>query len=771
MTGAFSRPNPDSDRDGDTDEWLLDAARRARLPGPKGDRPAGTSAWRMLLLAGVAEAEVLRLACAASGTEPADFSRLSPALASLLPHGVALKHRVAPLGLRDGALDVATSNPRSPSLERALAFAARQRVRLAAASPSDILAAQARIYGQLYGAGPDIGPSGSTLAPSPPPSMRAPVRPPVARLSGAIPAVDDAPTTPAPSAAAAGTAAAAPDTVSELADRLLNVAAAEGASEVVLDPTTDGGLLMRLRIDGSLIDRFRIAEAQVARVVGALMARCGIPATGDGPGRGGRTAHETPAGTVLYRVAVAIGADERRRLTIRLFSTTDLRSLDQLGFVPTNLRRIEMLLRAPSGLVMVVGPAGAGLTTTLYAAAGALRDAGRRVQSVEQPVEFRIEGIEQREVEGDAPDALASAIESSATDTRAALVVTPPLDAKALAQCLSGPGRERLTVATLRTAGMPETVAQLLSLVPDRGAVASALRGIVAQRLVRRLCDACAASQPVSELPEAQQRLVYGLPAARLRRPVGCALCRNTGYRGRTAMVSVVEWGPALASAHESARDADLTAIARTEGMPTLWDAGMTRVLDGVTSLAELLDTLPPPADDDRSAPQQDIDALLSQLLGSPHMQPEPAAPPVAPEVPPTAEAPPVAPAHAAEARLRVLVVDDHAESRRLLAMALEAEGLTVLQAADGEAALSYVRRLRPDVVLTEVALPKLDAVGLLAALSADPVPTPVVVCTSQVDAELVAWLLESGARDVVGRDAPIAELVHRLRGQRTTTK
>jgi CheY-like chemotaxis protein len=306
--------------------------------------------------------------------------------------------------------------------------------------------------------------------------------------------------------------------------------------------------------------------------------------------------------------------------------------------------------------------------------------------------------------------------------------------------------------------------------VSDRGALASALQGIVAQRLVRRLCDACATSQPVSELPEAQQRLVYGLPAARLRRPVGCALCRNTGYRGRTAMVAVVEWGPALASALTNAREADLAAIARAEGMPTLWDAGMTRVLDGVTSLAELLDTLPPPADEDVSAPQQDIDALLSQLLGSPRMQPESAAPPVAPEAASAAEMPPVAPAHAAAAPLRVLVVDDHVESRRLLATALEAEGVTVLQAADGEAALSYVRRLRPDVVLTEVALPKLDAVGLLAALSSDPEPTPVVVCTAQVDAELVAWLRESGARDVVRRDEPIAELAHLLRSLRTTT-
>ena len=146
-----------SEHQEDSDEWLIDAARRAGHSLPHRERPPGTSAWRLLLNDGVPEGEIMRIASMASGTEAADLSRVSPALGAFLPHAIALRFRVAPLGVRNGVLRVATFNPRSTLLERELAFASRHRVSLHAASPAAILRAQGAIYGTVYGTSASVG--------------------------------------------------------------------------------------------------------------------------------------------------------------------------------------------------------------------------------------------------------------------------------------------------------------------------------------------------------------------------------------------------------------------------------------------------------------------------------------------------------------------------------------------------------------------------------------------------------------------------------------
>jgi CheY-like chemotaxis protein len=200
----------------------------------------------------------------------------------------------------------------------------------------------------------------------------------------------------------------------------------------------------------------------------------------------------------------------------------------------------------------------------------------------------------------------------------------------------------------------------------------------------------------------------------------------------------------------------------------------LVHVLDGTTSLAELLDTVPPP-ETSGAAPQEDIDALLAQLLGTPKAQVVTEAPVTTTAAPRTAtpapasaavpaSPPTVSSASATAAPLRVLLVDDDAAARRELARELARVGLIVLQAADGVSGFEFATRLQPDIIVTEVALPRMDAVGMLGALRAAGDRVPVIVVTAQSDAKLATWLRESGARDVIGRELPIDALVARLR-------
>jgi general secretion pathway protein E len=788
-TSRLMRPKPvrarhDSD-DEEPDQWLLDAASRAGHRLTNRERSPGTSVWRMLLSAGVPDDEVLRIACAASGAEPADFGALSPALAAMLPHGVAMKHRVAPLGVRAGTLGVATSNPRNAALERELASATKQRVRLYAASPSDVIRAQGIVYATVYGTHGDV--LGGTVipaaapAPLPPPPAPRPAEPVRRPIETVAPADDEAQFS-VPDPAPAAPRPPAPD----LADRLLATACAERAASVILEPVADGGFLVRFGIDGIIADRFRIPEAHAGRLLATLRARAHVGEAGTGRAHSGRMTSDSLAGPVSIRVSMETVDAARERVTLRLASPTDLRALNELGYAAAEQERLRQLLGVGSGLIIVAGPAGAGTTTTLYAAAREASAQGRVVATVEELIEHPLEGIAQTQLAGTSRATLASAVRGVLASAGDVVVIGAPLDAGTLEQCDAGAQHRRLVIATLDSPDLPSTLERLLTLHPDRTSLAPVLAGVVVQRLVRRLCPECAAPQDVSELTEQQQRLLHGLPTSRLRRRVGCRACRNSGFHGRTALAEVVGMTPELRKGiSRGVAPVELARLARRTAKTTLWLSGIDRVLEGVTTLAELLDTVPAPNVAGGATPQGDIDALLTQLLGEPRMRvPAPAeggdarsamdpTPPVASftivehEAPAMAEAAdvPAPPLREAPRRaLRVLLVDDDAAVRRALAQSLGAVGVKVLQAANGEAALAYVRRLHPDVVLTEVAVPGLDAIGLLAALAGDPSAPVVVVHTEQSDDALDAWLHEAGARAVLRRDMPVDALVARLR-------
>lgn len=296
------------------DEWLLNAARRAGHKLPYTERSRGTSAWRLLLGAGLTDAKVLEIACDATGTEPADFSALSPALSNLFSHAVAMKHHAVPIGIRNGIVGVATSNPRSTEVERELNAAAKRRVRLYAASPSDILRAQSVVYGTVYATRPEtvavVTPLGALPAPtaSVAPAASAP------RLSLNTSPSPTARPTPDPRPRPVSQT---PVPAADPTDRLFRAAIDSGASELLLEPIADGALLLRLRVAGELSDRFRIAAPQASRVIEMLKARlAGAESMRTGVQRG-RTTYATNDGPIAIDIEIAAAAEGRERVVLR----------------------------------------------------------------------------------------------------------------------------------------------------------------------------------------------------------------------------------------------------------------------------------------------------------------------------------------------------------------------------------------------------------------------------------------------------------------------
>ena len=465
------------------------------------------------------------------------------------------------------------------------------------------------------------------------------------------------------------------------------------------------------------------------------------------------------------------------------------RDLDVIGYTPKELAKVKRLLELPEGLMLVTGPTGSGKTSTLYAAVRHVHRPDLNIVTVEDPIEYRIDGINQVQVNEKARMTFAASLRSILRQDPDVVLIGEMRDAETASIAVKASMTGHLELSTLPASDALSTLDRLYGMDIDTGALSGALKGIIGQRLVRTLCDACAAPATLAELPTHQQSLLSGRKTERLRKPVGCASCRGTGYRGRTLVAEIFLVTPAIQRAiSRRANLAELSELARDCGAITMWESGLERVLSGATSLFELLDNVAAPMSEaPDSNPQADVDALLAQLLAKPVSHPAPPREQL-PDLPDVTDSAfirsidigdgatpalvsdaarvrPVASSNRGSDALRVLVVHDVHADRRRIADALIADGITVIEAADGEQALAYARRLRPPVILTEIALPRLDAVGLLQALALEQLTPRVLIHTRQTDTELHAWMLELGAEEVMLSSVPVRALVGRVRG------
>ncbi|HET7583467.1 MAG TPA: type II/IV secretion system protein [Gemmatimonadaceae bacterium] len=722
-----------------SDRWLLDAFRERGHPAVEHLQPA-PSAWQAFEAAGVPAEELIRVACDLSRCARADLSHVGEREAELLPRTIAERYGITPVGLKDGVLEIATANPLAQHLERDLAFACTRRIRLAVASPLEIAAARTRIYG-----------ANGTQLDGP-------------RLQWAVRDAGGAPSA-APSRGAAVDALNA----------IITDAFDQRASDIHLEPV-DGELLVRFRVDGVLHDVCRVPSDVAPLLMNRLKVAAGLDIADRMRPQDGRASTVFDGRTIDLRVStLPLGSRFEKGVIRVLDGGATSAELGSLGFTAGETHRLHQLLGQTEGMVLVTGPTGSGKTTTLYSALRHVHSRELNIVTVEDPVEYRLEGINQVQVSERSGLSFAAALRSILRQDPDVVLVGEIRDGETAGIAVKASMTGHLVLSTLHTNDAPSTIGRLIDIGVDTGALSGALKGIVAQRLLRRLCPECSAPVALSDLPMDHQILLSGMKTDQLRGAVGCPACRNTGYRGRMVVAEVMVVTPEMqqAIAHGAPAD-EIAAIAKRSGMHTLWEAGLERVLAGATSLHELLDNVAAPIQD--VAPtQSEVDALLEQILGSKKSDAStdaPATPAVS--APASAAATPAivpasAAAGAAAARkrarteppradaLRVLTVDDDRERRRMLRDALEAVGAIVLEAADGEAALAYAKRLTPDLVITEVALPRLDGLALVQALRTDVESATVIVYTDQTDEALLAWARELGAGEAVcsrGEDA-----------------
>jgi len=469
---------------------------------------------------------------------PADALTPEPGLLGRAPAHLLQRKQVLPLRIADGRVLVATADPDDASTQQALRRALRLPLDLAVAEPPALEAA----------------------------------------LRRHLPGGEGAPAAPA-----------AFDAVRFL-DDLLAQACLRRASDVHVDPQPEGTRL-RLRVDGHLVPAGPLLAADDAQ---ALLSRIKVLGGLDIAER--REAQDggfriDVAGQDLDVRLATIPTRLGERATLRLLGAESVElTVDRLGFAPDDRDRFRDALARPHGMVLLTGPTGSGKTTTLYAALEEVATPNRNVLTVEDPVERQIAGVSQVPVDRAGKVTFAGALRSLLRHDPDIIMVGEVRDGETADVAIKAAMTGHLVLSSLhanRAAGAP---ARLRDLGCPSYLIASTLRAVVAQRLVRRLCERCCVRR--SAEPDELRRLdpERGDERAPVWEPHGCPSCVGTGFHGRLAVVEGLWLDDELARAvGADAHELELRRLAAAGGVRTLGEDALAKVLAGRTSLGEAL--------------------------------------------------------------------------------------------------------------------------------------------------------------------------------------
>ena len=462
----------------------------------------------------------------------ADFSHVDPRAVALLAERWARRHSVLPIALEAGVLTVATSDPLDLDTERAVSFATGYRVRWAYAPPDQLSLQINRWY-------PDSA------------ARRDPAAPPVeVEHLGFV------------SEGTAGPHAEVGASVVRLVDQLLAEGIRAGASDIHIEPE-EQGIAVRHRIDGLLRHARTLPRAIAASLASRVKILSGLDIADRLRPQDGRARVGIQGSVVDLRVST-LPASHGEKIVIRVLDgTAGLRSLDSIGFSAAELARIRSLLQQREGLLLVTGPTGSGKTTTLYAALREIQARGVNVVTVEDPIEYRLPGIVQVQVHERAGLTFSAALRSIMRQDPDVILVGEIRDRETAEIAIQASLTGHLVLSTLHTNDAASAVTRLIDIGVPAYQIATAVKGVVAQRLLRRSCQDC--------------------------RGDGCPACEGTGYRGRLAAAEILIGSPEFERrVAAGAPTESIAEAARAAGCASLWESGLAVVRRGETTMDEL---------------------------------------------------------------------------------------------------------------------------------------------------------------------------------------
>ncbi len=377
----------------------------------------------------------------------------------------------------------------------------------------------------------------------------------------------------------------------KLVNMLISQAVADRASDIHIEPS-ERDVRIRYRIDGVLHEVMRPPKSIQSGIISRLKIMAEINIAERRIPQDGRVNVKLAGKAVDLRVATLPTVYGEKIVMRILDKSTALLKLSDLGFLPGSMERYEQSYRKPYGTILVTGPTGSGKSTTLYATLNILNEDTKNIITIEDPVEYRLAGINQIQTNNKAGMTFAAALRSILRSDPDIVLVGEIRDKETATIAIEAALTGHLVLSTLHTNDAATTPTRLIEMGVEPFLVASALDCIVAQRLARRLCDKCKQGYQAStdDLSHLGWDIESTEETVELFRPVGCTYCGKTGYRGRFAIhevLTVTEEIERLIVDREHSEDIKKMAVA--QGMLTLRQAGLVHVTKGTTSIEEIL--------------------------------------------------------------------------------------------------------------------------------------------------------------------------------------
>ena len=373
-----------------------------------------------------------------------------------------------------------------------------------------------------------------------------------------------------------------------LVKEMIDQAVRQRASDIHIEPM-ERQVRIRYRIDGSLYEKATYSPKLLPAISARIKIIGGMDISEKRKPQDGRITQVVDRQEFDIRVSI-LPTVYGEKIVMRLTSKNALtREKSQLGFKPVELKQFDHILQNPHGILLVTGPTGSGKSTTLYTALSELNKEDVNIITVEDPVEANIDGINQVHVNPKANLTFASALRSILRQDPDIIMIGEIRDTETASIAVQASITGHLVVSTLHTNSAAGTVTRLEDMGIEPYLIADSVIGIIAQRLVRRLCPNC----KKEKLATADEKELLNVPAneeLKIYEPCGCEKCDHTGFKGRIGVYEILEMSPKLKTIISKQGGAeDIKEQALKEGMRTLRMSATEYVLDGTTSVNEMM--------------------------------------------------------------------------------------------------------------------------------------------------------------------------------------
>ena len=490
-------------------------------------------------------------------------AKIAPEVISLLPETIVRKHNVVPFEVdpdNPNILRVAMADPMDIIAIDDLAIVTNMQIEAMVATPSDVRFGIERYYGNEQ-----VAKMAETYSKERREQQNAREKQEEANE------VDNAP-------------------IVLLVNKIIEQAVNERASDIHIEALEDS-VRVRFRIDGVMQEMMRYEKELLNAIVARIKIISGMNISEKRAPQDGRMTQRFDR--VEYDIRVSsLPTTFGEKIVMRLASKSALtRDKSELGFPEAEMRRFDHLVHQPHGIILVTGPTGSGKSTTLYTVLSELNEGSVNIVTVEDPVEADVDGINQVQVNEKAGLTFASALRSILRQDPDIIMIGEIRDQETAQIAVQASITGHLVVSTLHTNSSASTISRLEDMGVESYLLADSVKGIIAQRLVRRLCPACKREHLLTE----EEKAFMNIPAFRpvkIYEPCGCEKCANTGYKGRIGIYEIMTITPKLKSLISKGVDVeDINKAACDEGMHTLRQSAEKLVLEGVTSFQEMLKT------------------------------------------------------------------------------------------------------------------------------------------------------------------------------------